>query len=89
MALSTTQKLSGFGMAGPQVKELVAQITAETGNAKRLVGIGFPTTVAKELASQITLGATPPVNAVGRLCAIGVEPQTADLIVAAIATASA
>jgi hypothetical protein len=89
MALTITQKLAGLGMAGPQVKELVAQITAETGNAKRLVNIGFPTTVAKELASQITLGATPPTKPVNRLCNIGVDPQTAELIVAQIAIASA
>ena len=89
MALTFTQKLSCFGMSGPQVIELAAQIAAETGNAKRLVNIGFPTTVAKELAAQITAGATPPTKPINRLCNIGVDPQSAELIVAQIAIASA
>ena len=89
MALSLSQKLSNLGMAYPQVRELASQIAAETGNAKRLHAIGFSAAQAKELVSQITLGATPPTNAANRLAYVGVPAEVASVIVDGIATASA
>jgi len=89
MALTFSQKLSNLGMAYPQVKELASQIAAETGNEKRLVAIGFPGAQAKELVSQITLGATPPANPENRLAYVGIPQEAAKVIVAGIAAASA
>lgn len=55
MPLSNTQKLQALGVAGGLAKELTAQITAGTGNTRRLkeLALGGPT-LCDYVASSIT-----------------------------------
>lgn len=87
MALSVSQKLNGYGMPYPQVKEVVSQIGA-TASVDRLTHVGFPFPMAKELASQITLSGSPPTGAVARLVSSGMVPLMAGVVTAAIAAAA-
>lgn len=85
MALSAVESFVILGMPYPQASLVAAQIAADTGNADALAKIGFPVPTAAELASQITLAASPPTNATGRLVSAGIAPGLASAIVAAIA----
>lgn len=47
-------RFMGIGFPAPLAKELDTQITAHTGNAARLRGLGVPPLLADKIASVIT-----------------------------------
>lgn len=68
--------------------ELTRQIN-NGADAKKLLACGVSVPLANELASQITLGASEPVNAVQRLMAVGLPGAQAQCVVDSIAAATA
>lgn len=85
MAQSVGQKLIGFGFPRPSAVELARQISTLIANRARLTSIGFPAPLARELAEQIAAAPVVPINARGRIIALGVGPHAAKFIVEAIA----
>lgn len=45
--------LTGVGFAGPVADELVTQITAKTGNATNLMGLGVPAALAVAIDAAV------------------------------------
>lgn len=67
MAFSTAQKLQSLGVATPLAKELQAQITANTGNSRRLKELGLgDVKLCDYVASSITTGPMVATQAVRR-----------------------
>ena len=66
MAFTNAQKLQSLGVATPLAIELQAQITANTGNSRRLKELGMPGSLADYVASSITTGPMVAVQATRR-----------------------
>jgi hypothetical protein len=77
---TNAQKLQSLGVATPLALELQAQITANTGNSRRLQELGYHPKLANYVATSITTG---PMDAV-QATRLGMDTITAKAITAMV-----
>jgi hypothetical protein len=80
MPFSNAQKLQSLGVATPLAIELSNQITANTGNSRRLQELGYHPKLANYVATSITTG---PMDAV-QATRLGMDTITAKAITAMV-----
>lgn len=85
MPLSTAQKLQSLGVSGRLGVEIQRQITANAGNANRLIELGMaPPALAKLIAAAITADTLSQANK-AKAVEHGMPPRVVNMLATVIA----